>query len=125
MLGLSKLQTAALGATAALAVALAGVALWYRAEAVEADRDRREAEASLETAVNANRNLTASLANATKARLQNDALLVRLNQELSRLENRTIETRTIIEREAANDPAVASWLDTPIPNGVRDALNSD
>jgi hypothetical protein len=59
----------------------------------------------------------------SEQRLANDAIIQSLAGKRTANAEREVEVRTVIEREARNEPAVRDWLNQPIPNGVRRAIN--
>jgi hypothetical protein len=73
---------------------------------------------------NANRNQKAALDKVTAARIDNDAIAVAVAAKLQGNTVRETNTRTIIEKAAANDPVIRDWASEPVPGGVRDALRA-
>jgi hypothetical protein len=57
-------------------------------------------------------------------RLANDAIIRKLGEVKAGNVERETTVRTIIEREARNDPTVRDWLNQPVPSGVRGAINA-
>lgn len=89
---------------------------------MKADKDKAEAKAATLQAVN---DTNAKVIEGFAAqRLANDAIIQQLAG--ARTANATRETtvRTIIEKEARNDPVVRDWLNQPVPSGVRRAINT-
>lgn len=89
---------------------------------MKADKDKAEAKAATLQAVN---DTNAKVIEGFAAqRLANDAIIQQLAG--ARTANATRETtvRTIIEKEARNDPVVRDWLNQPVPSGVRRAINA-
>ena len=84
--------------------------------------DRAEAKAATLEIVN--KTNAKVIEGFTQQRIANDAIIQQLTG--ARTANATRETtvRTIIEKEARNDPVVRDWLNQPVPSGVRRAINT-
>ncbi|QJD54557.1 hypothetical protein [Sphingomonas phage Kharn] len=89
---------------------------------LKADKDRAEAKAA--TLESVNKTNARVIEGFAAQRLANDAIIQQLAG--ARTANATRETtvRTIIEKEARNDPVVRDWLNQPVPSGVRGAINA-
>ncbi|MAQ09593.1 MAG: hypothetical protein CMQ11_07140 [Gammaproteobacteria bacterium] len=89
---------------------------------MKADKDRAEAKAA--TLESVNKTNAKVIEGFTQQRIANDAIIQQLTG--ARTANATRETtvRTIIEKEARNDPVVRDWLNQPVPSGVRRAINT-
>lgn len=89
---------------------------------LKADKDRAEAKAA--TLESVNKTNARVIEGFAAQRLANDAIIQQLAG--ARTANATRETtvRTIIEKEASNDPVVRDWLNQPVPSGVRRAINT-
>lgn len=107
--------------------ALAGllfVVLYMRGDIAKltADREKAEARAATLQAVNdSNKQIIEGFA---EQRLANDAIIQQLAAGRQVNTVRETNVRTIVEREARNDPLVRDWLNEPVPSGVRDAVNA-
>lgn len=106
---------------AALAVYVAILTLENRTKAA----DLKVAEAKAAVLQSANDSTAKALAAVTAQRVDNDAIATAVAAKLGT--NTTHETtiRTTIEKAVANDPKVAAWADTPVPDSVRAALRSN
>ncbi|WLJ71245.1 hypothetical protein [Sphingomonas phage Birtae] len=105
-------------------VALAFVVLIQRNTITDrtAERDQSKAEAAqLRETNKANEDIMKALASR---RVDNDAIAEAVAARLGTVREREVNTRTIIERAKQDDPNVRDWADRPIPNSVRDALNT-
>ena len=108
-------------------LAIAGlvmVVLYMRGDiaSLKADKDRAETKAA--TLESVNKTNAKVIEGFAAQRLANDAIIQQLAG--ARTANATRETtvRTIIEKEARNDPVVRDWLNQPVPSGVRRAINA-
>lgn len=113
-------------------VALIGLVLWFRGEAVKADGERDLAVAHRAAAVQGLKE--AKLVNVrqdrtidalTKLRDSNDALLTALNLSLQEISGKSDLTRADIRQLEKSNAAVRSYLDTPVPPDLGRVLNSD
>lgn len=89
---------------------------------MQADKDKAEAKAATLQAVN-DQNAKV-IEGFTEQRIANDAIIQQLTTARSGNAARETTVRTIIEREARNDPTVRDWLNQPVPSGVRGAVNA-
>lgn len=89
---------------------------------MQADKNRAEAKAATLQAVNdQNAKVIEGFA---EQRIANDAIIQQLAGARSANASRETTVRTIIEKEARNDPVVRDWLNQPVPSGVRGAINT-
>lgn len=89
---------------------------------MKADKDRAEAKAATLQAVN---DTNAKVIEGFAAqRLANDAIIQRLGEIKTLNLGRETTVRTIIEKEARNDPVVRDWLNQPVPIGLQRAINA-
>lgn len=89
---------------------------------MQADKDKAEAKAATLQAVNdQNAKVIEGFA---EQRIANDAIIQQLAGARSANASRETTVRTIIEKEARNDPVVRDWLNQPVPSGVRGAINA-
>lgn len=104
--------------------ALVFVVLYMRGDiaSLKSDKDKAEARAATLQGVNATN--AKVIEGFAAQRLANDAIIQRLGQVKAGNVERETTVRTIIEREARNDPVVRDWLNQPVPSGVRDAINA-
>lgn len=73
----------------------------------------------------ANKGLSTALDKVNAARVDNDAIATAVAAKLGTNTVRETNTRTIIEKAAANDPAVRNLVDTPLPDSVRAGLRAN
>jgi hypothetical protein len=86
--------------------------------------DLKAAQVHVTDLTNANKGYVDALATIKQQRVDNDAIATAVAARLSGNTVRETNTRTIIEKAAANDPAVRDWGSTPVPSGVRGALRT-
>lgn len=104
-------------------VALAFIVLFQR-NTITGRTAERDAAVKAEAQVReANRSQEETIRRMAGARIDNDAIAEAVAARIGDVRTREVNTRTIIERAKANDPQVRDWADSPIPNGVRGALN--
>lgn len=113
-------------------VALIGLVLWFRGEAVKADGERdlavthkQIAEQSLKDAVAVNERQDKTIEALTKLRDSNDALLTALNLSLQEISGKTDLTRSDIRQLEKSNAAVRNYLDTPVPPDLGRVLNGE
>lgn len=89
---------------------------------MKADRDAAQTKAATLQAVN---DTNAKVIEGFAAqRLANDAIIQRLGEIKTVNLGRETTVRTIIEKEARNDPVVRDWLNQPVPIGLQRAINA-
>lgn len=107
-----------------LIVALAFVVLFQRNTITGKAAKLSAAESRIVELNRTNRDQVAVLASVASRQPDNDAIATAVAAKLNGNTVREVETRTIIERAKANDPAVRAWGDAPVPSVVREALRS-
>ena len=109
----------------ALPIAGLLVAVWFLREdnRVQA-ADLKAATEHVATLETANKGLSQAIDAVKAQRVDNDAIATAVAAKIANNSVREVNTRTIIEKAAANDPHVASWADTPVPDSVRQALRA-
>jgi len=103
---------------------LIGVFLWQRNSLtdVHAKLDAKSAEAAqLAKANEANAKVIEGF---SQQRIDNDAIATAVAAKVSGNATREVQTQTIIKEAVKNDPTVRAWADSPIPDGVRSAVNA-
>lgn len=98
--------------------------LWQRNDLTAKNAAIHAAAVRITDLDNANKSQKAALDKIGAAKVDNDAIAAAVAAKLQGNTVRETNTRTIIEKAAANDPAIKSWYDTPVPGGVRDALRA-
>lgn len=107
----------------AVILALAFVVLYQRNAVTRAEADNSAAQTELTNLRAVNDHNTKLLDEFHHARAQNDAIILDL-LEAQRVNNEHSDRATTIIREAIkNDPQTRDWANTPLPDGVRRALN--
>lgn len=112
---------------AALAITfavLAGAALWYRGEAIEAAGERDRAKTELATAVAVNASQKAAIERLTAFREMDDKLLVELQDKLSALATQTQRTTDAVRDLETTSADVKAYLSSPVPDDLRRVLNN-
>lgn len=104
--------------------ALAFVVLFQRNTITGKAAKLTAAESRIADLNKANRDNVLTLASIASRQPDNDAIATAVAAKLKGNTVREIETRTIIERARANDPAVRAWGAVPVPISVRSALRS-
>ncbi len=106
---------------ALIALLLIGL-MYFRGEMLKSDgiADTARAEADSLRAINAQNADT--IERQVAAAEANASIMADLQADVAAIRGRRETTRTIIEKAAANDPVVKSWVETPVPDSVRDAL---
>ncbi|QJD54502.1 hypothetical protein P9A30_gp60 [Sphingomonas phage Lucius] len=89
---------------------------------LKAAKDRAEAKAA--TLESVNKTNARVIEGFTQQRIANDAIIQQLTGVKTANAERETTVRTIIEKEARNDPVVRDWLNQPVPSGVRRAVNT-
>ena len=107
-----------------LIVALAFVILLQRNTITGKAAKLEAANAEIGNLTDANKSLNVTLKSVASRQPDNDAIATAVAAKLNGNTVREVETRTIIERAKANDPAVRAWGDAPVPSVVRDALRA-
>lgn len=72
----------------------------------------------------ANKGFKEALDKVNAARVDNDAIANAVAAKIGTNTVRETVTHTTIEKAAANDPAVRTLVDTPLPDSVRNALRA-
>lgn len=106
-------------------VGLVFVVLFMRNDLTKTTAQRDAANVRVTDLTNANQTLAQGLALVDRMQKDNDAIAAQVGAALDNNRVREVRTREIIERAAKNDPNVRSWIDTPVPSGVREALRAD
>ena len=90
------------------------------------DRNAKVAAAAVRVAdvTDANKSLAKALDATKQARIDNDAIAEAVAARIGGTQTRLVETRTIIEKAKANEPAVRAWGAVPVPVSVRQALRA-
>lgn len=102
----------ALAAALAIAIALAGV-FAYR---------YKDAQKSLDSALEANKLYAAAIDRLTVQRKVDDKMVVAFQQGLADLDARSAETAAAV-KALNDDPTSKTYLDTPLPDAVKRVLN--
>lgn len=100
------------------------VVLFMRGDIASLKSDKDKAEARAATLQGVNDTNAKVIEGFAAQRLANDAIIQRLGAIKAGNVERETTVRTIIEKEARNDPVVRDWLNQPVPSGVRDAINA-
>jgi hypothetical protein len=101
--------------------ALIALVLWYRGDMAKANGDKHALAVELQSAIDANKEAQKTVDAVRAQRVDNDAIAEAVANKLET--NRALfDRRTVLLREARNDPQVRSWADTPVPGSVRAAL---
>lgn len=106
---------------ALIALLLIGV-LYFRGEMLKSDgiADTARIEADSLRAINAKN--AEAIERQVAAIKANASIMAAMQADLAAIRDRREVTRTVIQKAAANDPVVKSWVETPVPDSVRDAL---
>lgn len=108
-------------------LAIAGLVmalLYMRGDLANMKSDRDKAEAKAATLESVNKTNAKVIEGFTQQRIANDAIIQQLTGAKTANATRETTVRTIIEKEARNDPVVRDWLNQPVPSGVRRAVNT-
>lgn len=103
---------------------LAFTVLYLRGDVASLKGRAEAAETKAKTLQAVNDSNVEIIVGFTEQRVANDAIIARLLDVKAGNATRETTVRTIVEREARNDPAVRTWLDTPVPDSVRAAVNA-
>ncbi len=107
----------------AVAILLA-VVLWFRGDLAKAEGAKKALAVELQGALDANKEAAKTVEGFRAQRVDNDAIAEAILKRF--IANRALfERRTILLKEARNDPTVKPWADTPVPGRVRKALAAD
>ena len=107
----------------AVIIALAFVVLYQRNAVTRAEADSKAAQTELANLRKVNESNSKLIEGFHLTREQNDAIILDLLEQ-QRLNGQHSDRATTIIREAIkNDPETRDWANTPLPDGVRRALN--
>jgi LysB family phage lysis regulatory protein len=112
---LSQLRLYIFGGVVIAFLALAGVALWYRGEAISATAARDKAKADLSTAVSVNRAQEETIGRLRVQAALNDRILAELSDTVTGINDKLTETTKALTDLKGEDATVRSYLDTPVP----------
>lgn len=107
--------------------ALAGllfVVLYMRGDIASLKSRAEQAEAKAATLEAVNKTNAKVIEDFAAQRLANDAIIQQLTAGRQATATRETTVRTIVEKEARNDPQVRDWLNQPVPVSVRNAVNT-
>lgn len=111
-----------LGALAAF-LAVAGLALWYRGNAIDARAEQAKALAALNIAVDANRVHEETIKRVTEANARTDRMLAEIAADVAAINDTTAETQaSVIELERSNED-VRAYLSGVVPADLQRLLN--
>lgn len=105
-------------------VPLAFIVLFQRNTITGRTAERNAAVARVADVSEANKSLSHALDTVRQARVDNDAIADAVAARIGSNSARLVETRTVIERVKANEPAVRAWGAVPVPSSVREALRA-
>lgn len=97
--------------------------LWVRGENAKLNGRLKASEIVNTYLTKANEQNERVIEGFSKQRLDNDAIAAAVAKRLDSNRARTEATRQGI-RNASNDPKVRAWADSPVPGGVRDAIET-
>lgn len=106
-------------------LAIAGlifVVLFMRADNVKFKAERDSARTEVTRLEGINRQNAATMERIAQATEDNARIAETVSTDIAAIRSRGNTTRVVIQEEARNDPAVRAWADTPVPDGVRRAL---
>jgi hypothetical protein len=105
-------------------LALAFIVLFQR-NTITGRTAERDAALKAEAQVReANRSQEETIRRMGAARIDNDKIAEAVAARIAGIKAREVHTNTVIRELKNNDPNVRAWADSPIPVGVRDAVNA-
>lgn len=105
-------------------LAIVGMALWYRSEAISAEAARERIAGQLATVAEVNRQQQATIERITRMRQNDDRILSDLTNEIARLTDVAAQTQeSVTELEKTNEN-VRAYLAGAIPDDLRRVLNN-
>lgn len=104
--------------------ALVFVLLYMRGDMTSLESAKEKAETKAATLQAVNDTNAKVIEGFTAQRIANDAIIKQLSEAKSANVVRETNTRTIIEEAKRNDPAASSWVNTPVPDSLRRAINA-
>lgn len=104
--------------------ALVFVVLYMRGDIASLKSDKDKAEAKAATLESVNKTNARVIEGFAAQRLANDVIIRKLGEVKAGNVTRETTVRTIIEKEARNDPVVRDWLNQPVPIGLQRAINA-
>lgn len=101
------------------------VAVWFLHEdnAVKA-ADLKAAQTQVQTVTAANAGLSSAIEAVKAQRVDNDAIAAAVAAKVGSNTVHETVTNNTIEKAVANDPKVADWASSPLPDSVRAALRT-
>lgn len=100
-------------------VAIVGVALWYRGEAIRAHAARDRALADLGAAVAANRAQEATIGRLRATAEINDRLLAEIAEQLASINAGVADQAEAVKELADANEDVRAYLGQPVPDALR------
>lgn len=102
---------------------LAGVAMYYRAEAIQEAAEAAQARADLETALVSNRALEATVGRLRASAEANDKLMAEMADTLDKIGKDIGETNNAIGALKESSDEVRDYLALPVPADLRQLLD--
>jgi hypothetical protein len=112
-----------LGGAVIAFLALGGVMLWYRGEAISAGAARDKAKADLSTAVSVNKAQEETIGRLRAQAVLNDRILTDLSDTVTGINDKLTETTKALTDLKGEDATVRSYLDTPVPPALGGLYN--
>lgn len=106
-------------------IAMGAALMITRGTLADVRGDLKAADARVQSLNEANATLSHTIDMVGQQRVDNDAIAAAVAMQLQSNVARETTTRTIIERAAHDDPAIADWGSGAVPDGVRAALRAN
>ena len=117
------LRVYALAAAGLAFMALAGVALWYRGEAISATAEAERARAALAVAVEANEAQADAIRRLTELSDRTETILADIAGKLAAINQNTADTTEAIADLERTNEDVRAYLAGRVPDDLRRVLN--
>jgi phage-related tail protein len=96
-------------------LAVGGLALWYRGQAISASAEAASARQQLSTAIDANKAANDALNTLQEQARATDRLVTSLNEKLRQTADELAAAKDAQDELERTDETVKSFLDTPVP----------
>lgn len=113
----------ALGALALLIVGMAGVIMYYRGNAIDAEARAARVTAERDTAIAVNAAKDKEIARLERQATINNQIMVDVHKELQELNAKAAETNQALTELETTNEGVKVFLDTALPDELKRLLN--
>jgi hypothetical protein len=118
-----SLRLGILAAIALASLSLAGVALWYRGQAIAAEADRERAIGDLNTAVAANHAQQETIGRLRASAKANDRIITEIAEQIAEIGEAVTETNQAVGDLKDANEIVRAYLASPVPPDLKRLLD--